>query len=251
MNEHRDSFEGLVAVVTGASRGIGAAIAARLARAGAQVAAVAEVSPHAAPGMVPFTCELGDTGARDDLLPEVRRRLGDVDILVNNAAIAEATPVVGLPADVYDRVLAVNLHAPVALMAQAAERMAARGFGRIVNVTSIHGRYGEVGSLAYDVAKAGLEQATRTVAVELAPHGILANAIAPGFVNTAMSIVDDANELEGERFQTFYVGAGRLPLRRAAEPDEIARHVVWLAGPANTYLTGEVVTVDGGLTATF
>ena len=251
MSESPDSFHGLVALVTGASRGIGAAITAQLAQAGARVAAVAEVAPDPAPGVVPVACDLADPDARDSLLHEVRQRLGDVDILVNNAAIAPSTPVIGLPQEVYNRVLALNLHAPVTLMAQAAERMSERGFGRIVNVTSIHGRFGEVGSLAYDIAKAGLEQATRTAAVELAPRGILVNAVAPGFVDTAMSVVDGANELEGERFQAFYVREGRLPLRRAAEPHEIAYHILWLAGRANTYLTGQVVTVDGGLTATF
>lgn len=246
-----DRFDGQVALVTGASRGIGAAIAGRLAAAGARVAAVAEVAPQPAAGIVPFPCDLADPAAVRRLLPEVRAHLGEPDVLVNNAGIAAITPVIGLPEDDYARVLAVNLHAPVRLMAAAAAGMAERGVGRIVNVTSIHGRFGEVGSLAYDIAKAGLEQATRTTAVELAPAGILVNAIAPGFVDTAMSIVDGANELESERFQSIYIGAGRLPLRRAAQPDEVADHVVWLASRTNTYLTGQVVTVDGGLTATF
>jgi NAD(P)-dependent dehydrogenase (short-subunit alcohol dehydrogenase family) len=251
MTTRTDDIAGRVALVTGASRGIGAAVARRLADARAHVAAVAEAAPERVPGIEPFVCDLADGEALAALLPAVRRRLGEVDILINNAAIAEATPVVGLPASTYERVLAVNLHAPVWLMARCAETMVQRGFGRIVNVTSIHGRYGEIGSLAYDIAKAGLEQATRTVAIELAPHGVLVNAVAPGFVDTAMSIVDGVNELEGERFQRFYVGEGRLPLRRAAQPDEIARHVTWLASAGNTYITGEVVTIDGGLTATF
>lgn len=251
MTDRSESFNGQVALVTGASRGIGAAIAQRLAAAGARVAAVAEVAPAPGAGIVPFACDLADANARRRLLPDVHEQLGDIDVLINNAGVAALTPVIGLDDDVYAHVLAVNLHAPVKLIAEAAEEMAQRGFGRIVNVTSIHGRYGEVGSLAYDVAKAGLEQATRTAAIELAPAGILVNAVAPGFVDTAMSIVDGANELESERFRSFYVDAGRLPLGRAAQPDEIARHVVWLASSANTYLTGQVVTVDGGLTATF
>jgi NAD(P)-dependent dehydrogenase (short-subunit alcohol dehydrogenase family) len=251
MTNSSEAFMGQVVVVTGASRGIGAAIAQRLAAAGARVAAVAEVAPAAGSGIVPFACDLADARACRRLLPDVCEQLGDVDVLINNAGVAALTPVIGLPDDVYAHILAVNLHAPVRLIAEAAERMAQRGFGRIVNVTSIHGRYGEVGSLAYDIAKAGLEQATRTAAIELAPAGILINAVAPGFVDTAMSIVDGGNELESERFRSIYVDAGRLPLRRAAQPDEVARHVLWLASSANTYLTGQVVTVDGGLTATF
>jgi NAD(P)-dependent dehydrogenase (short-subunit alcohol dehydrogenase family) len=251
MTDVFEGFNGQVALVTGASRGIGAEVARQLATAGARVAAVAEVAPAPGPGIVPFACDLADPDAVRRLLPDVREQLGDADVLVNNAGIAALTPVIGLPQDAYSRVLAVNLHAPVHLIAQAAERMAERGFGRIVNVTSIHGRYGEVGSLAYDVAKAGLEQATRTAAIELAQASILVNAVAPGFVDTAMSIVDGANELESEWFRSIYIDAGRLPLGRAAQPDEVARHVLWLASSANTYVTGQVVTVDGGLTATF
>ena len=107
--------------------------------------------------------------------------------------------------------------------------MSERGYGRIVNITSIHARFGEETALAYDVAKGGLEQATRTLAIELSRHGVLVNAVAPGFVATRMSIVDGKNELESEWFTDVYVKYGKLPLRRYAMPEEIAEHVAWLA----------------------
>ena len=147
--------------------------------------------------------------------------------------------------------LAVNLHAPVFLASRAARGMIERGYGRIVNITSVHGRFGEESALSYDVAKGGLEQATRTLAVELSRHGVLVNAVAPGFVATRMSVVDGKDELEGDWFNDVYVKHGKIPIRRYAMPAEIAEHVAWLASERNTYMTGQVLTVDGGLTVTF
>jgi len=145
----------------------------------------------------------------------------------------------------------VNLDAPVFLASRFGRGMAERGYGRILSITSIHGLRGEEQSLPYDVSKAGLEGATRTLAIELGPSGVLVNALAPGFVNTRMSVVDGRNELESEWFETIYREHRKLPLRRAAEPDEIAAHAAWLCSEENTYLTGQVVTVDGGVTITF
>ena len=137
------------------------------------------------------------------------------------------------------------------LATRAARGMAERGYGRIVNITSVHGEFGEETALSYDAAKGGLNQATRTLAVELSRHGILVNAVAPGFVNTRMAVVDGRNELESDWFREIYVENGKLPIRRYAEPEEIAAPVAWLASDQNTYVTGQVVTVDGGLTVTF
>ena len=106
-------------------------------------------------------------------------------------------------------------------------------------------------ALSYDVAKGGLEQATRTLAVELSRLGVLVNAVAPGFVSTRMSVVDGKDELESAWFKEVYLEHGKLPIRRHAMPSEIAEHVAWLASERNTYATGQVMTVDGGLTVTF
>jgi NAD(P)-dependent dehydrogenase (short-subunit alcohol dehydrogenase family) len=129
--------------------------------------------------------------------------------------------------------------------------MAKRGYGRIVNVTSINGAFGERGGLAYDAAKAGLDQATRTLAIEYGGRGVLCNAVAPGFVETRMSLVDGVLETETEEFAQVYVEGGRLPLGRAAQPEEIGGLVAWLCSSDNTYVTAQVIRIDGGLTATF
>jgi NAD(P)-dependent dehydrogenase (short-subunit alcohol dehydrogenase family) len=176
---------------------------------------------------------------------------GPVDVLCSVAGVFEPAPALEMSLASYRRVLAVNLDASVALAARCGRSMTARGRGRILSVTSIHGQRGEELSLSYDVSKAGLEGATRTLAIELGPHGVLVNALAPGFVNTRMSIVDGVNELESDSFRTVYVEHRKLPVRRPAEPEEIAVHAAWLCSDANTYLTGQVITVDGGVTVTF
>ncbi|MGZ4560950.1 MAG: SDR family NAD(P)-dependent oxidoreductase, partial [Mycobacteriaceae bacterium] len=178
-------------------------------------------------------------------------RLGAVDVLVNCAGISLPNPLRDLDPTVYHRTLAVNLHAPVMLMRAFGSSMARRGYGRIVNVTSVHAQVTEPGSLAYDISKAGLESATRTAAVELAGQGVLVNAVAPGFVATQMAITDGRNELESPEFLSVYIDRARLPAQRAAAPEEVAHAIAWLASSANTYTTGQRLTVDGGLTARF
>jgi NAD(P)-dependent dehydrogenase (short-subunit alcohol dehydrogenase family) len=245
-------LSGRRALVTGGANGLGRAIVERLAAEGASVAAVdVEPVPELGPAVLGVEFDLAQTERLEELLDDVEARLGPLDVLVNNAGIYEPSPAVELTLQSYRRVLAVNLDAPIFLASRAGGRMAARGYGRIVNITSIHGRFGEELALSYDTAKGGLEQATRTLAIELSRHGVLVNAVAPGFVSTRMSIVDGVNELEGEWFRSIYVDNGKLPLRRYAEPHEIAAHVAWLASDQNTYVTGQVLTVDGGVTVTF
>ena len=243
---------GRIALVTGAANGIGRAIAERFAAEGARVAAVdIEPVPELGDAVTGVRFDLSRTAELDALLARVEQELGPLDALVNDAGVFEPTPVGALTLETYRRVLAVDLDAAVFLAASAGRRMSERGYGRIVNVTSVHARFSEERSLAYDVAKAGLEAATRSLAVELAADGVLANAIAPGFVSTRMSSVDGSNELESEQFATIYVEHGKLPLRRAALPDEVAGLVAWLASDRNTYVTGQTVGIDGGLSVTF
>ena len=245
-------LEGRTALVTGAANGIGRAIAERLAAEGARVVAVdREEGPDLGRSVLPLRWDLSDTGTLGDLVAEAEALAGPLDVLVNNAGVFEPALAVDLTLESYRRVLAVNLHAPVFLASRAARGMTQRGYGRIVNITSVHGRFGEETALSYDVAKGGLEQATRTLAVELSRLGVLVNAVAPGFVSTRMSVVDGKDELESDRFKEVYLEHGKLPIRRHAMPPEIAEHVAWLASERNTYVTGQVLTVDGGLTVTF
>lgn len=235
------------AVVTGAASGIGAAVAAELAAAGYAVLGLDKDPCTVVEGIV---TDLSDLPRLDTLVAEIEAA-GAVDVLVSCAGIFEGQLTDDFTTEAYERTLRVNLHAPVLLMSRFAARMARRGYGRIVAVTSIHARVSEPTALAYDVGKAGLEAATRTVAIEHANSGVLVNALAPGFVNTAMSVVNGENELDSPWFTDHYLATGRLPIRRAAEPAEIASAVSYLVGEHNTYLTGSTVTVDGGLCARF
>jgi len=240
------SFSGRAAVVTGGAHGIGAATAGLLRSCGAEVLVVDIDAIDG--GMV---VDLADPAAASEGAREALQHLGRVDVLVNCAGISRPNRLEALDLDVYHLTLAVNLHAPVLMMHVLGSHMAASGYGRIVNVTSIHSRLTEPGSLAYDISKAGLESATRTAAIELAASGVLVNAVAPGFVDTRMSVVDGHNELDGAPFRSFYVDQGRLPVQRAAAPAEVAHAIAWLGSSANTYTTGQSLVVDGGLTARF
>jgi 3-oxoacyl-[acyl-carrier protein] reductase len=238
-------LDGRHALVTGAANGIGRAIAQRFREEGARVSGV-DVE-HGAE----YEFDLTRTDEIEALVERIEAEAGPVDVLCSVAGVFVAQWAVDLDIDAYRRVLAVNLDAPIVLASRCGRRMADRGYGRILSITSIHGQRGEEQSLAYDVSKSGLEGGTRTLAIELGPHGVLVNAIAPGFVNTRMSVVGGRNELESEWFRDVYVEHRKLPLRRPAEPEEIAAHAAWLCSQHNTYLTGQVVTVDGGVTITF
>ena len=123
--------------------------------------------------------------------------------------------------------------------------------GRIIHVTSIHGERAEKHFSSYSMAKSAINQYCRSMALELADKDILINAIAPGFVNTAMAVTDGENELKTDWFRDNYIIGDHLPLRRSAEPEEIAGVAYFLSGPDATYITGQVISVDGGLSITF
>jgi NAD(P)-dependent dehydrogenase (short-subunit alcohol dehydrogenase family) len=196
--------------------------------------------------------DVGKAEAAERLMSAARREFGGLDILVNNAAVFRPHDFVHDTLEDWMNILEVNLLGAVRC-ARAAAALMVQGsrVGRIVNVSSVHGFLAENHSSHYDVAKGGLDQLTRTLAVELAPHGILVNGVAPGFVNTAMAVVNGVNELETDAFREIYVKRRRIPLARAAQPEEIAHAVLFLAGPENTYITGENLVIDGGLSITF
>lgn len=237
----------LHAVVSGAANGIGRAVADRLRARGDRVVGLDQES-----GSDIIVVDLAVPAERERAVAEAVARLGRIDVLINVAGIFRRGAIHDSTLDDWRALWAVDLEAPLDLVHRVAAGMIERGFGRIVNVTSVHARSAQPASLAYDVAKAGLEAATRSAALDLAAHGVLVNAVAPGFVRTRMSLDADGNdETASAAFERAYVASGRLPLGRAATPDEIAPAVDWLSGRDNTYVTGQVLTVDGGLTMTF
>jgi NAD(P)-dependent dehydrogenase (short-subunit alcohol dehydrogenase family) len=240
-----------VVVVTGAANGIGLAIAQRFVEGGRRVVGVDRAASSAPLTFPLVTFDLSETAGIARWFSDLEREFGPSSALVNVAGIYERIDPSTFSLEAYRRVLAVDLDAPILLSVAAAESMVLRGSGRIVNVTSIHGEFGERGGLAYDVAKGGLNQATRTLALEYADRGVLCNAVAPGFINTAMAMVDGVLETTTEDFQRVYVAGGKLPVGRAGNPQEIAGLVQWLCSSDNTYVTGQVIRVDGGLSATF
>ena len=178
--------EATVALVTGAANGLGRAIAARLRDDGFLVAG-ADIEPVVPDrGIAPYHLDVADLDAHDGALVRIEQDLGPISVLVNVAGISLPEPIDRLTVAAYRRQLAVMLDGPVWLARGAALKMASRGAGRIVNITSVHSSNGEVGSLAYDCAKAGLEAATRALAIEFGSRGVLVNSVAPGFVRTRM-----------------------------------------------------------------
>ncbi len=172
-----------------------------------------------------------------------------LDVLVNCAGIYEQTHPVNTPLNEWHKVFDIMVNGAILTTAMASVAMT-KG-GSIIHITSIHGTRAESGSSSYAAAKSAVNQYCRSSALELADRNIRVNAIAPGYVNTAMSVINGENELESPLFLEKYVKTGQLPMRRAAEPAEIAGVALFLAGNDASYITGQVITVDGGLTITF
>ena len=245
------TLDGRTALVTGASRGIGAATARALDRAGARVALVARdealltaVAGELDHDPVVLPADLGDPVAPTTLAHQALDALGAVDILVNNAAVAARLPVVETDAALIDELLAVNVRAPLLLIAGLVPSMVERGRGSIVNLSSVSGVVGTPRRAAYAASKGALDAATRSLAMELGPSGIRVNAVAPGVVDTDLWVKNKAipGVVEGIEAQT--------PLRRWANPDDIADVVVFLASDAARFVTGETISADGGMART-
>ncbi len=245
-------------IVTGASSGIGRSTAVRFAADGNDICLNARrearlqelVKTLLAGNHLVCPGDYSDPAVVESIDRVVRERWGQVDVLVNCAGLALSMDALQSPLSEWRKPFDVMFNGAV-LMTRLAVSLMPRG-GRIIHVTSIHGERAEKGLSAYAMAKAALNQYCRNLALELAPRGILVNAIAPGFVDTEMSrSAEGVNELETPWFFSNYIQGHHLPLKRAGRPEEIAGVAAFLAGPDATYLTGQVITVDGGLTITF
>lgn len=245
-------------IVTGASSGIGRATALRFAADGFDLCLNARREERLRQLIKQFP--LGDhlvcPGNYSDpaivaaMENQVRAHWAAVDVLVNCAGVSQGAHAIDSPIAQWRQPFDTMFEGAVRMTRMVVPLMPSGG--RIIHITSIHGERAEAKASAYAMAKAALNQFCRVLAVELAPRGILVNAIAPGFVDTEMSISPDGiNELETEWFRDNYVEGHHLPLKRAGRPEEIAGVAAFLAGPDSTYITGQVITVDGGLTITF
>lgn len=245
-------------LITGASSGIGRATALRFAADGFDVCINArreerlrELIQRFPPGDH-LVCpgSYAEPAIVAAMEREVRAHWGTVEVLVNCAGVSQGAAAVESPIAQWRQPFDTMFEGGVGITRMVVPLMPSGG--RIIHITSIHGERAEANASAYAMAKAALNQFCRVLAVELAPRGILVNAIAPGFVDTEMSIgPDGVSELQTEWFRDNYVEGHHLPLRRAGRPEEIAGVAAFLAGPDSTYITGQVITVDGGLTITF
>jgi len=245
------SLDGRTAIVTGASRGIGAAIALALDRAGARVALVARdraaleavaAGLHNEPLVV--VADLADPDVPACLVADAEDQLGAIDVLVNNAALAARAPTAELEAALVDRLYAVNVRAPLLLIAALVPGMVQRGRGAIINISSGSAVVGTPRRVAYAATKGAIDAATRSLAIELGPYGIRVNSVAPGVVDTDMWARNKAIPGVIEEIEAL------TPLRRWATPEDIADVVAFLASDAARFVTGETICVDGGLART-
>ncbi|MCJ8505549.1 3-hydroxybutyrate dehydrogenase [Kocuria flava] len=250
MTQQQD-LEGRTALVTGGASGIGLAAARALAAAGAEVV-VADVDEE---GAQRAAGELGGRAWAVDLL-DTAALAGlhlEVDVLVNNAGIQKVAPVHEFdPAD-FHRILVLMLEAPFLLVRAALPHMYERGWGRVVNVSSVHGLRASAYKSAYVSAKHGLEGLSKTVALEGAPHGVTSNCVNPGYVRTPLveKQVADQAAVHGipEEEVVGRIMLGETPVKKLVEPEDVGSLVAWLAGPHAAMVTGASYTMDGGWTA--
>ncbi len=238
------------AIVTGASRGIGKAIALRLAAAGAKVACVARSIDKlketadaitAAGGTAEVhPCDVSDSAAVSMLVEDLAEKWGGLDIVVNNAGITKDTLIPRMSDEDWDAVIATNLRSVFLFTRAASLVMMRKRSGRIINISSVSGLMGNAGQANYSASKAGVIGLTRTVAQELASRKVTVNAICPGFIASEMT------QAMGATLDEFV--KTRIPAKRLGEADEVADAVLYLASDSAAYITGEVLTIDGGLT---
>ena len=241
-------LEGKIALVTGASQGLGKAIALKLAANGADVAviyvgpeetAVETCKEIEAMGRraVSYLCDVRDEKAVEETVEAVKKDLGKVDILVNNAGVTRDGLMVTMKDADYDMVLDINLKGAFHMIRACYRDFMRKKYGKIINISSIAGLVGNVGQVNYAASKAGLIGMSKSVAKELGSRGVCCNCIAPGFIETAMTKdIKEDNPL-----------LVQVPMRKMGTPEDVANVALFLASPESDYITGETIRVDGGL----
>lgn len=247
-------FDGRVAFVTGAGRGIGAATALRLAREGARVAladldegGTAEVADQIATAGsegLPLVCDVSDGAAVQAAVDRAAAQFGRLDILVNNAGVTRDNLVFKMSDADFDTVLGVHLRGAFLCSRSAQKYMVEGKWGRIISLSSVSA-LGNRGQVNYSAAKAGLQGLTRTLAIELGPFGITVNAVAPGFIDTAMTqATAQRMGIDAELFKE--AAAQRIPVRRVGQPADVAGVIAFLASADASFVSGQVIYVAGG-----
>ncbi len=243
-------LEGQTAIVTGASQGLGAAIAQRLAANGARVACLArnaeklsgvvETITAAGGSAEAFSCDVTDRQRVDDVVDEIVEKWGKIDILVNNAGVTRDTLLPRMSDADWDDVINTNLRGAFLFCRAASRYMMRARFGRIINISSVSGLIGNPGQTNYSASKAGLIGLTRSLSRELAGRKVTINAVAPGFIESDMTRALGP-AIEGEVKK-------RIPAKRLGTPEDVSSAVLFLASADASYITGAVITVDGGMT---
>jgi 3-oxoacyl-[acyl-carrier protein] reductase len=239
------SLEGKIALVTGGARGIGEAISRELARAGARVAVGYRSGQEAADavaaeiGGTAIRGNVGDPAEAQAVIERVEEELGDVDVLVNNAGVTRDTLIARMSDEDWEEVIETNLRGTFNTCRAVSRKMLRRRSGAIVNVTSVVGLHGNIGQANYAASKAGIIGLTKALARELGIRGVRVNAVAPGYISTALTDVL-SEEIRGTIL-------GNTPLGRLGEPVDVASAVRFLCSDEAAFITGEVLLVDGGL----
>lgn len=239
-----------VVVITGAGRGMGASIAERLAAEGARVAVTdvdeksALATAEAIEGAAGFRLDITDAAEVDARIPEIVTALGPIDALVNNAGWDRLAPFLETDEDLWDRIIDINLRGPIRMTKAVLPQMVERQSGRVVNISSDAGRVGSTGEAVYSACKAGIIGFGKTIAREMARHNITVNAICPGPTATPLleSMVGEGND---KLIDALKRG---IPLRRLGEPEDIAGAVAFIVSDEASFITGQTLSVSGGLT---
>lgn len=252
-----DALKGRVAIITGSSSGIGLATAERFAEEGAVVLAIDRREPQRNypsernSAIVPIVCDVTDHEQLRQIIEQILKDYGRIDVLVNNAGISYYERHSQSSIDHWRQTQAVNIEAQYALAKLVTPAMIEQRYGRVVNISSTQSLAAEKEVGAYAASKGAINAWSRVLAVDLAEFNILVNVVAPGCIHTEMSVINGVDETTTDFFQQWYVNHRKIPLARPGLAREVANAILFLSGSQCSYITGHTLVVDGGLTITF